>query len=55
MWVQLLACWAKTNKKASWWKGKFALFQMPATWMGGGQTPVQKLTPHLTISGEELL
>ena len=25
----------KANKEASWWKGKFALFQRPAAWGGG--------------------
>ena len=25
---------SKANKQASWWKGKFALFQMPATRRG---------------------
>ena len=28
---------SKASKEASWWKGKFALFWMPATGLGGGR------------------
>ena len=39
----------KTINRASWWNGKFDLFQMLATGGGGGQTYVQKLSAPLTI------
>ena len=48
----------KPIKKQSLWKGKFALFWMLSQGYGGGQMPVQSLTPYpcpLTISGQELL
>ena len=34
--VQLLATQKPVNRP-SWWKGKFALFWMPATWVEGGR------------------
>ena len=43
--VQLLAT-QKSINRLGWWKGKFALFQMPATGGGmgwGGQMSVQRL------------
>ena len=52
--VQFLTA-QKTIKRPGWWKGKFVLFWMPATGVGEGWTPVQKLTSPtlLTISGQE--
>ena len=41
--VQLLIA-QKTIKRQGWWKGKFALFWMPATYCERGQTSVQRLT-----------
>ena len=34
VWVRLLAAQKPINRPG-WWKGKFALFQMLATWAGG--------------------
>ena len=46
--AQVLAT-QKPVSRPGWWKGKFALFQMPATGVGEGwQTSVQKVgdSPH---------
>ena len=54
-----LGVWQLTTQKPinrlSWWKGKFALFQMPATG-GGAQTSIQRPTPptHWQPLGREL-
>jgi len=40
----LAAHCSKANKQPGWWKGKFALFQMPTT-QGEGQASFQKPTP----------
>ena len=42
--VDLAAHCSKANKQPGWWKGKFALFQMPTT-QGEGQASFQKPTP----------
>ena len=42
--VRLLAA-QKPVKRQGWWKGKFALFWMPATGGGRGWTSVQRPTP----------
>ena len=54
-WIQLLPALKPMNGQG-WWKGKFSLFQMPATggW-GGRHTSVWKLPPHTDNSGWELL
>ena len=54
--VQLLAT-QKPVKRLNWWKGKLALFWMPAT-QGRGRVdtyPEAISPPPMTISGQELL
>ena len=49
----------KTIKRPGLWKGKFALFQMPATGGGGGEGCVylskDLLSPHWQPMGQEFL
>ena len=46
--VQLLTA-QKAINRPGWWRGKFALFQMPPTW-GEGWTSVQRPTPPTTTT-----
>ena len=50
--VRLLAS-PKPINRPGWWKGKFALFQMPATGGRGWQTSVQRLISHPQQAGGE--
>ena len=56
--VQLYTAEKPVNR-LGWWKGKFALFQMPATGGGGGEGCVylskDLLSPHWQPMGQEFL
>ena len=51
--VRLLAA-QKPIKRPDWWKGKFALFQMPATGEGRADVCPKADSPPLTIREQEL-
>ena len=55
-WVQLLVTQKPVNR-LSWWKGKFALFQMPATEgrEGSGHLSKSQILPPQQAVGQEIV
>ena len=48
--VWLLTTQKSILERQGWWKGKFALFQRPATGVGAGADWSPPATPSITIS-----